>query len=118
MPVTRIEFWCNGWDEWIEFFCLIDVKKQVDNVRLDADHQKLDYENFIDDVRLSCTIAGGTRMSLTFRGGGALHGARPRRITMERPLLIDDNTGVMDLEAAGDMGGRQVEQHGFQAHLL
>ena len=39
----------------------MDVEEQADDVRLDADHQKLDYENFIDDV------TRGTRMSLTFR---------------------------------------------------
>ena len=44
VPVTRIEFWCNGWDEWIENFCSMDVEQQVDDVRLDADHQKLDYD--------------------------------------------------------------------------
>ena len=32
--------------------------------------------------------------------------------------MIDDHTGVMDLEAAGGTGGRQVEQQGFQAPLL
>ena len=48
----------------------------------------------------------------------ALHGARPRRITRERPPLIGDQTGVMDLEAAGGTGGRQLEHHGFQAPLL
>ena len=42
----------------------------------------------------------------------ALHGARPRRIT------ICDQTEVMDLEAAGGTGGRQLEHHGFQAPLL
>ena len=47
-----------------------------------------------------------------------LHGARPRQITRERPPLIDDHTGVMDLEAAGGTGGWQVEQQGFQAPLL
>ena len=35
----------------------------------------------------------------------SLHGARPRRMTRERPPLIDDHTGVMDLEAAGGTGG-------------
>ena len=47
-----------------------------------------------------------------------LHGARPRRITRERPLLIDDHTGVMDLEAAGGTAGRKVEHHGFYAPPL
>ena len=27
----------------------MDAEQQADDVRLDADHQKLDYENFIDD---------------------------------------------------------------------
>ena len=48
----------------------------------------------------------------------ALNGARPRRITRERPPLIGDQTGVMDLEAAGGTGGRQLEHYGFQAPLL
>ena len=47
----------------------------------------------------------------------ALYGARPRRITRERPPLIDDHTRVMDLEAAGGTGGRKVEQQGFQPLL-
>ena len=29
--------------------CTMDVEQQADDVRLDADRQKLDYENFIDD---------------------------------------------------------------------
>ena len=48
----------------------------------------------------------------------SLHGARPRRTARERPPLIEDHTGVMDLEAAGGMEGRKVEQHGSQAPLL
>ena len=32
--------------------------------------------------------------------------------------MIDDHTGVMDLEAAGGTGGRKVEHHGFQAPVL
>ena len=47
-----------------------------------------------------------------------LHGARPRRITRERPPLIGDQTGVIDLEAAGGTGVRQLEHHEFQAPLL
>ena len=27
----------------------MDVEQQADDIRLDADHQKLDYENFMDD---------------------------------------------------------------------
>ena len=32
--------------------------------------------------------------------------------------MIEDQTGVMDLEAAGGTEGRKVEQHGSQAPLL
>ena len=79
-------------------------------------------------MRLRCTVAGGTgsdvrdeldtqRKDWLLRTE-SLDGARPRRITRERPPLIDDNTGGMDLEVAGGSGGRQVEQQGFQAPLL
>ena len=47
-----------------------------------------------------------------------LHGARPRRMTRERPPLIEDHTGVMDLDAAGGTRGRKAEQHESQAPLL
>ena len=49
---------------------------------------------------------------------GASPGARPRWTERERPPLIDDRMGVMDLEAAGGTGGRKVERHGTQAPLL
>ena len=32
----------------------MDVEEQADDVRLNADRQKLDYENFIDEVTLLC----------------------------------------------------------------
>ena len=136
VPVTRIEFWCNGWEEWIEHFCCtMDVEQQANDVRLDADRQKLDYENFIDDEEVTLhrhkrdtdvtDIPGSdvrdgldTQREDWLLQMESLHGARPRRITRERPPLIDDHTGVMDLEAAGGTGGRQVEHHGFQTPLL
>ena len=31
----------------------MDVEQQADDVRLDADRQKLDYENFIDDEEVT-----------------------------------------------------------------
>ena len=37
-----------------------------------------------------------------------LHGARPRQTERERPPVINDRSGVFDLEAAGDMGGRKM----------
>ena len=113
----------------------MDVEQQADNVQLDADHQKLDYENFIEDDEVTLhrrkrdmDVTGipgpDTRDDLDTQREDwllrteSLHGARPRQITRERPPLIDDHTVVMDLEAAGGMGGRQVEQQGFQAPLL
>ena len=113
---------------------MMDVEEQADDVRLDADRQKLDYENFIDDEVALLRHKRDTMVtdipSSDIRDGldtqredwllqtAALHGARPRRITRERPPLIGDQTGVMDLEAAGGTGGRQLEHHGFQAPLL
>ena len=114
------------------FFCTMEVEQQADGVRLDADHQKLDYENFIDDEEVTLLhhtdvtdIPGSdvrdgldTQQEDCLLQTESLHGARPRRITRERPPLIDDHTGVMDLEAAGGTGGRQVGHHGVQASLL
>ena len=112
----------------------MDVEEQADDVQLDADRQKLDYENFIDDgitlLRhkrdtdvtdiLGSDIRDGldTQREDWLLQTEALHGARPRRITRERPRPIGDQTGVMNLEAAGGTGGRQLEHHGFQAPLL
>ena len=113
----------------------MDVEKHADDVRLDADHQKLDNENFIDDDEVTLhrrrrdtdvtDIPGSdvhdeldTQREDWLLRTESLHGARPRWITRERPPLIDDHTGVMDQEAEGGTGGRQVEQQGFQAPLL
>ena len=32
--------------------------------------------------------------------------------------MINDRSGVLDLEAMGSVGGRKVDQHGIQAPLL
>ena len=34
-----------------------------------------------------------------------LHGARPRRNERERPPVINDRSGFLDLEASGGVGG-------------
>ena len=47
-----------------------------------------------------------------------LHGARPRRNLRERPPVIEDRAGALDLEAAGGVRGRKEDQHGIQAPLL
>ena len=113
----------------------MDVEQQADDVWLDADRQKLDCENVIDDEEVTVLhhkrdtdvtdIPGSdmrdglhTQREDWLLQTEPLHGARPRQITRERPPLIDDQTGVMDLEATGGTGGRKVEHHGFQAPLL
>ena len=35
------------------FFVQMDVEQQADDIWLDADYQKLDYENFIDDDEIT-----------------------------------------------------------------
>ena len=112
----------------------MDVEEQVDAVRQDADHQRLDCENLMDDevtllhhrrdTDVTDIPGSDIRDELNTQRGDwllqteALHGARPRRITRERCPLSGDQTGVMDLEAAGGTGGQQLEHHGFQAPLL
>ena len=70
------------------FFVQMDVEQQADDVRLDADHQKLDYQNFIDDDEVT------------------LH--RRKKDTdvtdIPGPDARDDHMGVMDLESAGGTG--------------
>ena len=112
----------------------MDVEQQVDHVRLDADHQKIDYGNFMDDDEVTLhhqmrdtnvtDIPGSdvrdemdTQREDWLLRTESLHGARPRRTTRERPPLIDDHTGVMDLEAVRGTAGRQAEQQRFQAPL-
>ena len=47
-----------------------------------------------------------------------LQGAHPNWKVGERPPVVDDRTGVLDPEATGCVGGRNVEQHGHPAPLL
>ena len=116
----------------------MDVEQQGNDVRLDADHQRLDYKNFIEDEEVTLIhhrrdmdvpdnpgldVRDGPDTSDTQREDWLLqteplHGARPRRTARERPPLIDDHTGVMDLEAAGGTEVQKVEQHEFRAPLL
>ena len=80
----------------------MDVEQQVDDVRLDDDHQKLDYGNFIydDEVTLHhkkrdtdvTDIPGSdvrdemdTQREDWLLRTESLHRARPRRTTKERP---------------------------------
>ena len=115
----------------------MDMEQQPNDVRLDADRQKLDYRNFMGDEEVTLLhhkrdlnvpdnpgldVRDGLETSDTQREDWLLlteplHGARPRRTATERPPLIDDHTGVMDLQAAAGTGGRKVEQHTSQAPL-
>ena len=88
----------------------MDVEQQADDVRLDANRQKLDYENLIDDEVTLLHNKRDTHVTdipgSDIRDGldtqredwllqtESLHGARPRRITRERPPLINDQMGV------------------------
>ena len=47
-----------------------------------------------------------------------LQGARPKWNIGERPPVVNDWTGVLDLESTGGVGGRNVEEHGTPAALL
>ena len=96
----------------------------MNDVRLDADCQKLDNRNFMDDEELALLhhkrdMNVPDNPGLDVRDGldttdtqqedwllqtEPLHGANPRRTATERPPLIDDHTGVMDLEATGGTG--------------
>ena len=116
----------------------MDVEQQADDVRLDADRQTLNYKDFMDDKEVTLLhhkrdmnvpdipgsdVRDGLDTSDTQREDWLLqteplHGARPRRMTRERPPLIEDHTGVMKLEAAGGTGGWKVEQNGSHAPLL
>ena len=78
----------------------MDVEQQAVDVRLDADHQKLDYENFIDDdevmlhrrkrdTNVTDIPDPDVRDELDTQREDwlirteSLHGARPRQITRE-----------------------------------
>ena len=87
---------------------MMDVEQQANDVRLDADRRTLDYENYIDDEEVTLLrhkrdtdvtdipgsdICDGldTQREDWLLQTESLHGARPRRITRERPPLIDDH---------------------------
>ena len=109
--------------EWIQIFTM-DVEQKANDVRLEADCQRLDYRNFMDDEEVTLLhhkrdmdvpdnpgsdVHDGPDTSDTQREDWLLqteplHGTRPRWTEREQPPLIDDRTGVMDLEAAGGTG--------------
>ena len=105
---------------------------------LEAEHVKLDNRDSTDDeeVRLLPHMRGmdepdppgsdiryGPNTSDTQRDEWLLkteplQGARPKCNIGERPPVVNDQTGVLDLEATGGVGDRNVEQHGNPAPLL
>ena len=98
--------------------------QRVDDGRLEAEHGKLDYRDSTDDeeVRLlplrkgadelgspGSDIRDGPHTSDTQRDEWLLkteplQGARPKWNIGERPPVITDRTGVLDLEATGGVG--------------
>ena len=117
-----------------------NMEQKVTDGRLEADHRRLDKRNFTNDEK--CTLLSPKRDTdvpdnpasdvrdgpdmLDTQGEDwllqtePLHGARPRRNQRERPPVIEDRAGALDLQAAGGVGGRgrKIDQHGIQAPLL
>ena len=89
----------------------MDMEQKANDVRLEADHQRLDYRNFMDDEEVTLLhhkrdtdvpdnpvsdVRDGPYMSDTQREDWLLqteplHGARPRRTERGRPPLIGCN---------------------------
>ena len=110
----------------------------MDDGRLEDEHGKLDYRDSADDeeVRLlphrkgagepdppGSEIRDGPNTSDTQRDEWLLktephQGARLKWNKGERPPVMADRTGVLDLEATGGVGGRNVEHHGIPTPLL
>ena len=103
---------------------------------MDADHRRLDNRIFTDDEEVTILphkrdtevtdnpdtdIRDRPEMSDTQREDWLLqteplHGARSRQTDRERPPAINDQSGVLDLEAAGGMGGPEDgEKNGIRA---
>ena len=89
-----------------------------------SEHGRMDFRNFTDDEEVTLLPhKRGTEVpdnpGTDVRDGPdkldtqredwllqtePLHGARPRRNERERPPVINDQSGVLDLEAAGGVG--------------
>ena len=117
---------------------LTEMEQQVNGDCMEADHRRLDYRIFTDDEEVmllphkrdmevpdnpDTDIRDRPDMSDTQREDWLLqteplHGARPRQTDRERPPVIDDRSGVLDLGSAGGMGSRSMDQTGIRAPLL
>ena len=105
---------------------------------MEAEHGKLDYRESSDDeeVKLNSHRKGADELdppgadirdmpeaSDTQRDEWLLkteplQGARPRWNKDGRPPVVPDQTGVVDIEAAGGAVGRNVEQRGAPTPML
>ena len=110
----------------------------MDEGRLEAEHGKLDYRDssIEEEIRLfphrkgadepdppGSDIRDGPNASDIQRDEWLLkteplQGALPKWNKGERPPVITDRTGVLDLEATGGVGGQHVEHHGAPTPLL
>ena len=113
----------------------------MDESRLEAKHGKLDYIGILrmkrklgylhtKRVQMSLThrvrisVMGQTHRTHNEMNGCSrvktepLQGARPKWNKGERPPVITDWTGVLDLEDTGGVGGWNVEHHGAPTPLL
>ena len=117
---------------------MMNIDQRVDEGRLEADHVRLEYRDFTNDKKVTLLphrrgmdkpdppgsdICDRPNTSDTQRDEWLLkteplQGARPKWNVGERPPVVDDWMGVLDLEATGGVGGRNVEQHGNPAPLL
>ena len=104
--------------EWIQNFTM-DMEQQVNDGRLEADHR-----NFTDDEEVTLLphkrdtdvpdnpgsdVRDGPDTSDTTRrlvtSDGAPPWGSPRRNERERPPVINDRSGILDLESAGKPQG-------------
>ena len=138
VTVTRIVFWRNGRGFGVDtnFSSQMDMEQQVNGDRMEADHRRLDYRIFTDnkevtllphkrdtevpdnpgtDIRDRPDMSDSQREDWLLQTE-PLQGARPRQTDRERPPVINDRSGVLDLEAAGVWGaGRWIKMDWFIA---
>ena len=113
--------------------------QRVDEGRLEAEHGKLDYRDSSDDEEVQLLShrkganepdppgadirdvpeASDTQRDEWLLKTEPLQGARPKwNRGGGRPTVVPDQTGVLDIEAAGGVVGRNVEHRGTPTPLL
>ena len=104
---------------------LTDMEQQVNGDCMEADHRRLDYRIFTDDEEVTLLphkrdteVPDNPDTDIRDRPEREdwliqtepLHGACPRQTDRERPPVINDRSGGLDLEAAGSVGaGRWIK---------